>query len=627
MRTHISLLVIGLTALLLSACGQSDNAETETSEAEATTATAPEAVPVPEVDTESEGARLNAFFAEEFEAGLMRSPERLTYQGRKERMGEWDTRTDTNTIEETRLAQASLDQLHEFDFDALNEADQLSYQVYEYGMERRIEAAGFFRLAYPVTQMYSFPAQSQLMLVRYHTVETVEDAEAYISRLRNYETAMGQVAALIRDRTDLGVLPPTFTYPMVLTVVEEAISGAPFDDGEASTLLKDFTGKVEALDISQEEKDRLLAEATGAMVGPMARGFRDVASALHEAIPLSTTEDGVWRLPNGDAYYAERVRANTQTDMTPDEIHDWGLVEVARIHDQMREIMVEVGFEGTLQEFFVHMQTNPDNFYPNTDEGREAFLTDARAMTDELMARTPEFFNLLPQAPMEVRRVEAFREEMGTIAHYNRPAPDGSQPGIYYANLRTMDLWPRHIMEAITYHEGVPGHHFQIALMQELEGLPDFRTQGMFRNTAFVEGWGLYSELVAHDMGFYEDPYSNFGRLATDIWRAVRLVVDTGMHHKRWTRQEAYDYMLENSALSAGVVEAEINRYIIWPGQALAYRVGKQRILDLRGEAQEALGDEFDIRYFHDAVLSSGAVPLPILEANVRRYIEQELAD
>ena len=632
MRIQETIVSVSLAALLLAGCGQSDEATTaaEAVEEQAVVAEISEEVGeevIAEPAGPSEGDLLNAFFAEEYEAEQMRRPESLTRNGRRERYGEWNTRTDDATIENAIRAQASLDRLHEFDYDALSDADQVSYQIYEFGMESRIEAANFFRQAYPVTQMYSFPAQSQLLLVAYHTVENVADAEAYISRLRNYETAMGEIAALIRDRTEYGVLPPSFTYPMVLTVVEDAISGAPFDDGAPSTLLADFTEKAEALDVSDEEKARLIDEASAAMVGPMRAGFEDVATALNEAIPLATTDDGVWRLPMGEAYYAERVRFRTQTDMTPDEIHDWGLSEVARVQDQMREIMVQVGYEGTLQEFFVFMQTNPDNFYPDNDEGREAFMTEARRMGDELMARTPEFFNLLPQAPLEVRRVEAFREEMGTIAHYNRPPPDGSSPGIYYANLRTMELWPRHIMEAITYHEGVPGHHFQIALMQELQGLPEFRTQGMFTNTAFVEGWGLYSEQVAKEMGFYTDPYSDFGRLATDIWRAVRLVVDTGMHHKRWTRSEAYDYMLANSALSAGVVEAEINRYIIWPGQSLAYRVGKQRILDLRAHAQEELGEEFDIRFFHDAVLGSGAVPLPVLEANVQRYIDAELAN
>jgi len=254
------------------------------------------------------------------------------------------------------------------------------------------------------------------------------------------------------------------------------------------------------------------------------------------------------------------------------------------------------------------------------------FMADATRMTEQVMARTPEFFNLLPEAPIVVRRIEPFREALGTVAHYYPPATDGSQPGVYYANLRTMSLWPKHTMEAITYHEGVPGHHFQIALAQELEGLPDFRTRS-WGNTAYVEGWGLYSELVAYEMGFYEDPYSNFGRLATDLWRAVRLVVDTGMHAKHWTRAEAYDYMMENTPLGEGTVRAEIDRYIVWPGQALAYRVGRQRILDLRAEAQEQLGDDFDIREFHDAVLGSGAVPLPVLEEIVHTYIDEKLAE
>ncbi len=577
--------------------------------------------------TDDQSDRLNVFFAETFEAELQRSPTTMTQLGRKDRYGEWDDLSDAATIEEARIAQVELDRLHsEFDYDALDGDAQISYRIFEFRNENRIASTNFYRQAYPVHQMFSFPSQSQVVLTRYHDVESVADAEAYISRLEGYEAVMAQLAVKIRDRTEFGVLPPAFTYPLVMETLEQNLTGAPFDDGEPSALWADFNEKVAALEISAKDRARLLARAESAMVGPMRRGFENVIAALREAIPLATHDDGVWQVPNGDAYYAQRVNYYTQTDMTPDEIHEWGLRDVERLHNEMRVIMAEVGFEGTLQEFFEYLNTDPDNYYPDDDEGRAQFLADAEDMTEQVMAATPTFFNLLPEAPIEVRRVEPFREALGTIAHYSRPSADGSRPGIFYANLRTMSLWPKHTMEAITYHEGIPGHHFQIALAQELEGIPAFRTFG-FTNTAYVEGWGLYSELVAYEMGFYQDPYSNFGRLATDLWRAVRLVVDTGLHNKRWTRDEAFSYMMENTPLGEGTVRAEINRYIVWPGQALAYRVGRQRILDLREEAQEALGDEFDIRTFHDAVLGSGAVPLPILEEIVRNYIEEELAN
>ncbi len=572
----------------------------------------------------TETDRLNAFFEESFEAELQRSPVTLTRLGRKDRQGEWGDFSDAAGQEAARIARLELIALRsEFDFEALDRTAQVSYRVFEHRNEARIATAEFMRQFYPIHQMFNFPSQSILTLSLYHTVNSVEDAEAYISRIAGYQTVMGQIADNVRDRTAFGVVPPAFTYPLVLESLQVAITGAPFTEGEPSPLWANFTAKVAALDIADEERARLLSEAEAAFRGPMLRGFEDLIAAINEALPFSTHDYGVWQVPDGEAFYTQRAQFYTQSDMTPDEIHEWGLRDVAQLHAEMREIMVVVGFEGTLQEFFEHLNTDPDNFYPDTDEGRAQFLEDATRMTEELMARTPEFFNLLPEAPIVVRRIEPYREAQGTIAHYNRPAPDGSQPGIYYANLRSMDMWPRHTVEAITYHEGVPGHHFQIALAQELEGLPSFRTLG-FSNTAYVEGWGLYSELVAYEMGAYEDPLSNFGRLATDLWRAVRLVVDTGLHHKRWTRDEAYDYMMENTPLGEETVRREINRYIVWPGQALAYRAGRQRILDLRAEAREALGDDFDIRTFHDAVLGSGAVPMPVLEEIVRDYIAEE---
>jgi|GEM_PF-14525 len=575
----------------------------------------------------SESGRLNAFFADLYEAETMNSPERLTRFGRRERMGEWDDYSDEATLYEAIVAARNLQRMRsEFDYDALDETAQRSYRIFEHRSASQIDTAQFYRQFYPVHQMFNFPSQSMLTLTQYHRVETVEDAEAYIERIANYEGAMGQIAANVRDRTSIGVVPPAFTYPLVLEGVEPTITGAPFDEGEPSPLWADFTTKVEALDTSDDERARLLTEAEVAFTGPMRRGFDDLIASINEAIPHSTHDDGVWRVPDGEAFYAQRVRAYTQGTMTPEEIHEWGLRDVATLHDEMRAIQAEIGYEGTLQEFFEHLNTSPDNYYPDTDEGRAQFLEDATRMTEDLMARTPEFFNLLPEAPIVVRRIEAYRESGGTIAHYNRPAPDGSQPGIYYANLATMGNWPRHTMEAITYHEGVPGHHFQIALAQEREGLPDFRTLS-FGNTAYVEGWGLYSELVAYEMGAYQDPQSNFGRLATDLWRAVRLVVDTGLHQKGWTRQEAYVYMMENTPLGEDTVRREINRYIVWPGQALAYRAGRQRILELRTEAREALGDDFDIRTFHDAILGSGAVPMPVLEEIIRDYIEVEQAN
>jgi uncharacterized protein (DUF885 family) len=307
--------------------------------------------------------------------------------------------------------------------------------------------------------------------------------------------------------------------------------------------------------------------------------------------------------------------------LTADEIHALGLREVARIKAEMEAIKTRVGFTGTLEEFFTYVRSDPQFFFPSTDQGREAYLDAARGYLAFIKERLPDYFGLLPKADLVVRRVEAFREEAGGAQHYMQGTPDGSRPGVYYAHLIDMSAAPKPEMEVIAYHEGLPGHHMQVAIAQELTGVPMFRTQSFFG--AYVEGWALYSELLAKEMGAYEDPYADFGRLGAEIWRAVRLVVDTGLHAQGWTENEAVAYFLASSPASAGQVRSEIQRYIVWPGQATSYKVGMLRIQELRAKAQAALGSRFDIRGFHDTVLGGGALPLPILERRVDGWIAQ----
>ncbi len=616
-----SLLLSSAAALLLMGCGEQE----ATSSPEQAAGTDSQAMT--EVVAMSQSEHLAVFFNDFFEDRILHSPESATRLGRSEGMGEWSDLSDDGAIENVIRTQAWLDRLEsEFDYDTLNEADQVSYLIFEEQANNTIEAVNFLRQQYAVTQMFPFPASSIRVLTQIHQVNSVSDAEAYISRLQNYEIALNQLAQVIRDRTEFGTLPPGFVYPQVKAMVDAVLTGAPFDDGEPSTLLADFTAKVGALDISQEEKDRLLSEAIAAMVTPMRAGFENVSAALDEAIPLTSHEDGVWQVPNGEAYYAYRARRFSESELSPAEIHEYGLSEVARIQGEMQAIMDEVGFEGSLHEFFAFVMAWEENYYPDTDEGRAQFIADSTTMTDQIMAATPEWFNLLPEAALEVRRIEQYRESVSPVAHYSSPALDGSRPGIYYANLLTMEDWPRHTMETITYHEAVPGHHFQNAIEQELEDVPDFRKHFFF-SFAYGEGWGLYAEGLAREMGFFEDPYSEFGLLTSQLWRSVRLVVDTGIHHHHWTRSQAYDYMTANTALAEGVVRSETDRYVVWPGQALSYRMGSRRIYELRAHAQTSLGDEFDIRDFHDVVLGNGSVPMPVLERLVQSYIDEELAN
>ncbi len=327
----------------------------------------------------------------------------------------------------------------------------------------------------------------------------------------------------------------------------------------------------------------------------------------------------MWRLPDGEAYYAQRVAASTTTDLTPQQIHQIGLDEVARIQGEMEVIKDAVGFEGSLQEFFAFIKTDPRFQFPNTAEGREAYLAEARQHVANAMEVAPRFFHTLPEAELEVRAVEEWRQATASVAFYNRPAPDGSRPGIYYVNLADMTQVLRPQIEGISYHEGAPGHHFQIAAAMELEGVPSFRRFGGYG--VYSEGWGLYSEWLGGEMGFYQDPYSDFGRLSLELWRAVRLVTDTGIHALRWSREDAIAYFQQNSLLSELDIVKEVERYVTNPGQAVSYKIGQIRIMELRQRAEAALGDEFDVRDFHAVVLGDGAVPLNVLEANVDAWI------
>jgi uncharacterized protein (DUF885 family) len=330
---------------------------------------------------------------------------------------------------------------------------------------------------------------------------------------------------------------------------------------------------------------------------------------------------GVWKLPDGPAYYAAALKLSTTTDMTADEIHELGLREVERIKGEMEVIKRQVGFDGSLQQFFEYVRTDPKFFFPNTDEGREAYLDTARKDLAFIKERLPQYFGRLPKADLIVKRVEAFREQPGAAQHYMQGAPDGSRPGIFYAHLIDMSAMPIPQLEDVAYHEGIPGHHMQISIAQELTGVPKFRTQIGF--TAYIEGWGLYAEKLAKEMGAYQDPYSDFGRLSAEIWRACRLVIDTGLHAKGWTEDQAVQYFRENSANAEGQMRAEVRRYIVTPGQATSYKIGMLKILELRAKAQAVLGDKFDIRAFHDTVLGGGALPLSMLERRVDAWIAQ----
>ncbi|MEC8230913.1 MAG: DUF885 domain-containing protein [Pseudomonadota bacterium] len=575
---------------------------------------------------QSESQRLNAFFERTFEEDLKRSPLFQSYLGKKWDYDKWDDISDEEADASIAIAKNRLETLNGFDTSKLSEQEKLSLRLYKLGIERDLANDKFRHHRYIVHQFRAAHTQVPSFLINIHRVTNKDDAMAYIGRLDNVRTYFDQVIDQMKTREKLGVFPPAWAYDQMIDASKNVISGAPFDNSDSpSTIWEDFQNKVEKLDIDDAEKETLLGEAKAALVTSVKPAYEKFINELAHQREVTPEGDGVWRLPDGDKWYQNRLNWFTTTDLTADEVHQIGLDNVERIHSAMRSIMEKVGFEGTLQEFFVFMREDDQFYLPSTDAGRQQYLDDAKKAIDEMREAIPDYFGILPEAPMVVKRVEAFREQSAGKAFYQSPAQDGSRPGIYYANLYDMKAMPTYQLEALAYHEGIPGHHMQRTIAQELEGVPQF--QKFLSFTAYTEGWGLYTEELAKDMGFYQDPYSDFGRLAMELWRACRLVVDTGIHAKQWSREKAVNYLVENTPNPQYDAQKAIERYIAMPGQATAYMIGKLKIMELRDKAMTELGDSFDWKGFHDEILKYGPVPLSILEENINTWIDSQKMD
>ena len=613
-----------LTVAVLGACG---NPGDETATAPAADEPAKTAAPDA---TASETARLNEWFEARWEEQLDFSPVRKTFLGRKDDYDKIDDLSEAAEDEQLAWRRRTTAELREsFDYDSLTDEAKMSYDVWVYELERAERGVPFRRLDYIFTQMQGPQAFLPQFLIAFHKVSEQSDMEAYISRISGISRGLDQLLERAKLGAEEGVRPPRFAYEGVLQQARALITGAPFGGEGEAPLWSDANAKIEGLKKEGKIDEARAAEMRDAVRKALLESFKPAYDRLiawvESDLPNTNAEaEGVGALPNGIAFYDERLAFATTTDMTADEVHEYGLAEVARIRTEMEDIKSEVGFEGTLQEFFVFLREDPQFFFPNTDEGREGYLQAAREHLAYIEESLPEYFGILPKGDLEVKRVEPFREQPGAAQHYFPGTPDGSRPGIYYAHLSDMNAMPKHQLEVVAYHEGLPGHHMQIAIAQELKSVPEFRTQSFFN--AYAEGWGLYAERLAKEMGAYEDPYSDFGRLSTEIWRAIRLVVDTGMHAKGWSEQEAVDFFLENSSMAEGAIRSEVQRYLVTPGQATSYKIGMMKILELREKAREELGDRFDIRGFHDTVLGGGALPLEILERRVNEWVARQKA-
>ncbi|MCK8136070.1 DUF885 domain-containing protein [Pseudoalteromonas sp. SCSIO 43095] len=607
----LTLIAATISVALLAGCQQATQ--------QSTSAPAVQAQPV-----QSEIDKANAFFEDTFNRDVMSSPVYQTYMGIKKDYDKWDDNSEEKALKDLAQTKADLVTLNNIDRAQLDAATQVSYDLKKQDLEASIADFKWRYHNYPVNQMFGTHSMVPAFLINQHQISNVKEANDYIARLNGVPGVFEQLITDLEIRANKNIIAPKFVFPHVIDSSKNIIKGAPFEQGEDSTLLADFKRKVNALEIDQAEKDALISEATDALKSAVKPAYSKLINYIAQLEKRADDRDGAWKFPDGEVFYNNALKRTTTTDLTAKEIHAIGLAEVSRIHDEMRAIKDKVGFEGDLNAFMQFMKTDKQFYLANTEAGKAQYLSEAKGLIDNMKTRLDELFIVKPKADMIVKRVEAFREKAAGKAFYQQPAPDGSRPGIYYANLYDMEAMPTYQMEALAYHEGIPGHHMQIAISQELEGVPKFRKFGGY--TAYIEGWGLYSELLPKEMGLYEDPYSDFGRLAMELWRACRLVVDTGIHAMKWTRQEGIDYYVNNTpnATSDGVKMVE--RHIVMPSQATAYKVGMLKILELREDAKMQLGDKFDIRQFHDVVLKNGPVPLNVLENFVNEWIASKQA-
>src|SRR5256714_7634037 len=557
------------------------------------------------------GKALNEFFEAEWNYEMEQSPARASAMGDRRWNDRWSDQSREVIHKREEHAKAALDGLKRFDRAQLSAADQLNYDLFKKDLEQDIEGAKFRSYLIPINQRSGIQTLDELGdRLRF---ETVKDFDDWVARLRAFPTLMDQNIALMKEGARAHVMWPKIVLNRVPAQIDKQLVGKP----EESPFFKPFKKFPDA--ISAADRERLSKAAQEAITAGVLPSFQKLKKYfVEEYLPAGFEEVGVWQMPEGNDYYAYVARRHTTTDLTTQQIHEKGLSEVARIKAEMEAIMGKVGFKGTLPEFFTKLRTDPQFFYKTPEELLEAY----RALAKQIDPNLVKVFKTLPRTPYGVTPIPDKIAPDTTTAYYNQPAADGSRAGTYFVNLYKPDTRPKWEMMALTLHEAVPGHHLQIALDQELTDIPKFRRYGGY--TAFVEGWGLYSESLGDEVGLYDDIYSKFGQLTYQMWRAVRLVVDTGMHYKHWTRKQAIDYFMENAAKNELDVTNEIDRYIAWPGQALAYKIGELKIKELRKRATQELGPKFEVREFHDVVLGSGALPLDVLENKVNEWIAEK---
>ncbi len=560
----------------------------------------------------------------------MESPELLTQLGlidnspfdsHSGKLDDYTRAADDKALAKIRKARTGLDK---YGPDGLDGQELLSWKITAWFLDDILRDSEYEYSGYRLTQIGGVTVNMPQFLTDSHVIANEKSVKRYISRLNEFGRVLAEVKVRVEDDRDNGVVPPDFVLEKALVGMRSFIEGG----AKESPLITTLPDKFKDIGLDEAQSAAYLAQATAAVEAQVIPGYETMIALFEELLAQATHDAGIWRIPNGDAIYALALKSNTTTDMTAAEIHDTGLSEVARINQEMDAILIGQGLtEGTVAERVQVLMNDPAQIFPNTDDGRAQMIAYLEEIDKELMAKAPEFFVTLPTQPLEVVRIPEYSQDSAPGGYYNLPALDGSRPGRFYINQKNTADNPKWTLPTLMYHEAAPGHHFQLSVALLIEGLPIIRTMPLF--TAYAEGWALYAErIVKTDMGMYDgDPLGDLGRLQAEMFRAVRLVVDTGMHDKRWTREEAIDYMMSNTGMTEAEVTREIERYTVWPGQATAYKTGQLAILRMRAEAEAALGDDFNLRDFHGVVLDNGAMPLGILEDMVADWVAEQQAE
>jgi uncharacterized protein (DUF885 family) len=572
---------------------------------------------------------LNHFYEKVFAELVFSEPELLSHLGLVEQFG--FTRHNGKLSDESPAHQQkvidrwkkNLQQLREYPLDRQSPSQKLSTHVLDWFLERQVEGEKWQFHNYPVNQLFGVQNQFPSFMANTHRLFGKRDCEYYVMRLDAVPKKFNQLLESLKVREDKQILPPRFVVGEVLKEMSDFIA-KPVAENILATSFKERVAKIDKLNDTERADFQRRVEAS--ITNKVYPSYQKLIDYFKGIEPKTTTDDGVWKLPDGDAFYAYALHENTTTTMKPNDVHDLGLREIARIEAEMRGILDANGFANVpIGEAMDKLGTDPRFLYPNDDKGRGEALAEYKRLIDTALDRGKRLFITFPKAKCDVRRVEQFKEATAPGAYYQGPAMDGTRPGIFFANLRDMNETPKWSMPTLTYHEAVPGHHFQISIAQELKGVPQFRKNIPF--TAYAEGWALYCEWLAKQAGWYEnDPFGDLGRLRDELFRGVRLVVDTGIHAKHWPREQAIAYMREKTGMGEKEVRSEIERYIVNPGQACAYKIGMLKIQELRMRAQNELGPKFDLAEFHDTLLKNGSLPLEILEEQVNEYIQKKKA-